>query len=73
MLNETLLQEIKTLSPDCADEVLDFIGFLRLRRNSIRKTPPVLLGDRKISILDGKASFRVNDDDKITVEEFPGL
>jgi len=31
MLNETLLHEIDTLSPDYTDELLDFIAVLRMR------------------------------------------
>ena len=81
MENIALYNKINALPETLKREVLDFMEFL-LERNRKRpyedkpmvesfKSPPS--GERKLGILESKASFVIKDDFKITDEEFLSL
>ncbi|MCP5107310.1 MAG: DUF2281 domain-containing protein [bacterium] len=81
MENMPLYNKIDSLPETLKREVLDFMEFL-LQRNKKRpyddkplvesqKSPPSR--ERKLGILESKASFVIKDDFKITDEEFLSL
>lgn len=74
MENTALCDRINSLPGQVKEEVLDFIEFLLdKKRKEDTKDRNVeelnLLPQRRLGLLDGKASFRIKDDFEMTDEE----
>jgi hypothetical protein len=74
MENTALCDRINSLPGQVKDEVLDFIEFL-LEKKKKHDTKNKnfkelsLISQRRLGLLDGKASFRIKDDFEMTDEE----
>lgn len=66
-IENQLSQEMRTLSSERLEEILDFVLFLKHSFN-FKQTP--VKPQRPLGLLEGKAKCHIHEDFKITDEEF---